>query len=97
MREPNFLGSIDQNRVSRFQSRRGGVMKSAFFLGLFLAASLTLVWMLALPWGFGVKLERDTGCSLQTERLFCNPFGFDVHFENASLGNAERFGEKRPY
>ena len=77
-------------------SRRGGVVRSAFFLGLFFSALFTLLWMLALPRAFDYKVERDTGCSWVADRLSCNPFGFAIRIEDAVLGNAPEFGEGRP-
>lgn len=78
------------------RSRRGGVLKSAVFLGVFLAAAFTLSWMIALPWAFEMKLERDTGCTWTAERLSCNPFGFEIRIDDATLGNSEDFGSGRP-
>ncbi|MGK0241108.1 MAG: hypothetical protein ACI92G_004600 [Candidatus Pelagisphaera sp.] len=77
------------------RSKRGGVLRSAFFLGLFLAAASSLLWMIALPWAFQMKLERDTGCSWTAERLACDPFAFEIRIDDASLGNAEAFGGER--
>ncbi len=52
--------------------------------------------MLGLPFAFGYKLEKDTGCSWGASRLACNPFGFDIRIEDAILGNSPQFGEGRP-
>ena len=82
--------------VSRLRSRRGGIVRAAFFLGLFVAAAGTLVWMLAFPWGFGAKLEKDTGCAIVADRIFCNPFGFEFRLGEAELGNSAHFGDNRP-
>jgi len=89
--------SVDRPLVgSPIVSRRGGVLKSAFFFGLFLSAAITLAWMVALPMAFDYKLEKDTGCSWGADRLACNPFGFNIMIENAVLGNAQGFGGGRP-
>ncbi len=87
---------VASKAASPIQSRKGGVLRSAVFFGLFMSALLTLLWMLALPTVFGHKLERDTGCSWGADKLACNPFGFDIRIENAVLGNAPEFGEGRP-
>ncbi|MBT6770734.1 MAG: hypothetical protein HOA81_17345 [Opitutales bacterium] len=84
-----------QREFSSLRSKRGGVLKSALFLGLFLAAAFSLLWMIALPWAFQLKLEKDTGCSWTAERLACDPFGFELRIYDASLGNAEGFGDER--
>ena len=76
-------------------SRRGGVLKSAFFSGLFLSAAIILAWMVALPMAFDYKLEKDTGCSWGAGRLACNPFGLNIRIEDAVLGNSQGFGEGR--
>lgn len=52
--------------------------------------------MIGLPFAFGYKLQKDTGCSWAANRLACNPFGFDIRIEDAVLGNASQFGEGRP-
>ncbi len=70
-------------------------MKSAFFLAVFLSASAALLWMVAFPWAFSAKFERDTGCSFAASRVSCNPFGFAVHIEDAELGNHPDFAEGR--
>lgn len=87
---------IGERVWSPLRSRRGGVLKSAIFLGLFLVAAFALLWMLALPWAFEMKLERDTGCSWTAERLASNPFGFEIRIEEATLGNSEAFDSGRP-
>ena len=58
-----------------YKSRRGGVVRSAVFMGLFLMASITLAWMLALPTVIGIKIEKDTGNQWEAESVACNPFG----------------------
>ena len=80
----------------RLESRRGGLLGSALFLGFFLTASLILTWMLALPLAIEWKLERDTGCDWAAERLACNPFGFELRVDEAIVGNSDRFGGNRP-
>ncbi len=82
--------------ASPIVSRRGGVLRSALFLGLFISAGITLLWMVALPLAFDYKLEKDTGCTWGADRLACNPFGFDIRIEDAVLGNSLGFGEGRP-
>ncbi len=80
----------------RFDSQRGGVLKSALFFGFFIAASSILAWMIALPAVFEWRLERTTGCDWSAERLACNPFVFEARIEEAVLGNSDEFGAAHP-
>ena len=83
-------------KAETFASRRGGVVRSAFFMGLFLVASITLGWMLALPTLIGIKIEKDTGSLWEAESVACNPFGFELLLEGAVLRSAESLHEGRP-
>ena len=38
-------------------------------MGLFLMASITLAWMLALPTVIGIKIEKDTGNQWEAESV----------------------------
>ena len=79
-----------------YKSRRGGVVRSAVFMGLFLMASITLAWMLALPTVIGIKIEKDTGNLWEAESLVCNPFGFEFLVEGAILKGGKSVHERRP-
>lgn len=85
----------NERAFAPLQSTRGGVLKSAFFLGVFLAAACALLWMVALPWALEWKLERETACSWTAERLACNPFAFEIWIDDAEIGNSEVFGGGR--
>lgn len=87
-----------QNRspIVRRDSRRGGVVRSALFMGLFLVALVTLIWMIALPAVIGFKIERDTGYLWKAESLACNPFGFELRIEGGVLRSASSTHEGRP-
>ncbi len=88
----------DRERIrdSELNARRGGILRSAVFLGLFVSALCILLWMLAAPQLIRMKLEGDTQFSWEAKRLSCNPFGFDMRIEDAVLGNSTDFGEGRP-
>jgi len=93
------MNSLERQSIPssvRLHSRRGGVLRSALFLGLFFLASLALFWMVALPRAFEWKFERDTGCDWSAEQLACNPFGFELRVDDAVVGNSDRFGGNRP-
>lgn len=75
---------------------RGGVVRSALFLGIFLVALITLSWMVALPTVIGFKIEKDTGYKWDAEVLTCNPFGFEFLLEGGFLRDASDTHEGRP-
>lgn len=65
-------------------------------MGLFLVASVTLGWMVALPAVVGFKIERDTGYLWEAESLACNPFGFELSVGVGVLRSASSIHEGRP-
>ncbi len=79
-----------------YKSRRGGVVRSAVFMALFLMASITLAWMLAFPTLIGIKIEKDTGNLWEAESVACNPFLFEFLVEGAMLRSVSSAQEGRP-
>ena len=65
-------------------------------MGLFLVASITLGWMLALPALIGIKIEKDTGCLWEAEVVTCNPLGFELRVQDGVLRGASPIHEGRP-
>ena len=72
--------------------RRGGILKTALALLVFLAALGTLGWMLLLPSALVVEVETRTGFPVEAGQLAGSPFGVSLKGGDVVVGNADSFG-----
>lgn len=72
--------------------KRGGILRAAVFLLLFIAALGALGWMLLLPSAIESKVEGRTGFPVAVGSLSCNPFGLALDGKEVSVGNPKTFG-----
>lgn len=85
-----------KTQLALWSSRRGGVMKSAIGLMVFLSAVGTLGWMLLMPSALRVQVESRTGFPVEVGSLASNPLGFSVSGSEIVIGNPTAFGGGEP-
>ncbi len=82
-----------QASFSRFNSKRGGVLKSALALLTVLSAGGVLGWMLLMPGAVQMEIETRTGFPATAESMAVNPIGgLSLQGKNLVIGNPGTYG-----
>lgn len=88
------FGSGPGARELGLGSRRGGIFGASLLCAAFLAGTVVLAWMLYLPQWVERWVEERTGFPVSIGFLGCNPLGFLLVVEEASIGSSEAFAER---